>query len=362
VAGVVAVELFRIRLPLTRPFRTARATLTRKDALLVRVVTDDGEGWSEVGAQSSPTYAPETLDSARIALRDEFVPRLFADAPLDEVRGNHAARAALTGAVLDAQLRSQGRSLASYLGGTTGRVPAGVAVGRYDRVDDLLADVTGCVTLGYRSIKVKIAPGHDVDVMTAVRAEVGPDIVLQADANGSYTLDDADRLAAFDTLDVSCLEQPLAPDALVDHGRLAARLRTPIGLDETVTSAHVARDAIELGACTIVSIKAGLVGGLGAARDTPDLCVEAGIGAGAGGMVETGIGRAALVALASLPGFTVTGDLSGSHRHFEHDITVPFELEDGTLAVPDGAGLGVVPLPEMLARVTIAHEQWRARR
>jgi O-succinylbenzoate synthase len=361
VPPVVAVELFRIRLPLTRPFRTARATLTRKDALLVRVVTDDGEGWSEVGAQSSPTYVPETLDSARLALRDEFVPRLFANAPLDEIRGNHAAKAALTGAVLDAHLRCEGRSLASYLGGTTGRVQAGVAVGRYDNVAELLADVSACVTLGYRSIKVKIGPGHDVDVMTAVRGEVGPEIVLQADANGSYTLEHADHLAAFDTLDIACLEQPLAPDALVDHARLAARLQTPIGLDETVTSAGVARDAIELGACTIVSIKTGLVGGLDAARDTHDVCVDAGVGARAGGMVDTGIGRAALLALASLPGFTVTGDLSDSHRFFEHDVTVPFDVDDGTLAVPTGAGLGVVPLPEMLARVTIAHERWRRR-
>lgn len=359
--AVVAVELFRIRLPLTRPFRTARSTTTRKDALLVRVVTDDCEGWGEVGAESSPTYAPETLDTARIALRDEFIPRLFTNASFDAVRGNHAARGALSDAMLDAQLRSDGISLASYLGGTASQVEAGVAVGRHDDLGELLADVAACVALGYGSIKVKIAPGHDIDVLTAVRAEVGSKIVLQADANGSYTFEGADHLGACDALGIACLEQPLAPDALVDHARLAGRLRTPIGLDETVTSPQVARDAIALGACAIVSIKAGLVGGLSEARTTHDVCVDAGVAARAGGMLGTGIGRAALVALASLPGFTLTGDVSASNRYFEHDITVPFELAGGRLAVPTGAGLGVVPLPEMLARTTIAHERWRPR-
>ena len=358
---VVAVELIRIRLPLRRPFRTARGTTTRKDALLVRVVTDDSDGWGEVGAESSPTYAPETLDSARIALRDEFVPRLFSNAPFDSVRGNHAARAALTGAMLDAQLRCEGMSLASYLGGTASHVEGGVAVGRHDRLAELLADVSACVAHGYRAIKLKIAPGHDVDVVAAVRAEVGAQIVLQADANGSYTLADADHLAALDAFDLACLEQPLAPDALVDHARLAARVRTPIGLDETVTGPCVARDAIEIGACAVVSIKAGLVGGLAEARSTHDVCVDAQVGARAGGMLDTGVGRAALIALASLPGFTVTGDVSASGRYYEHDVTVPFELEGGTLAVPTGPGLGVVPLPDMLARVTIAHERWRTR-
>jgi O-succinylbenzoate synthase len=360
-ASVVAVELIRIRLPLRKPFRTARGTTTRKDALLVHVVTDDTDGWAEVGAETSPTYAPETLDSARIALRDEFVPRLFSNVPLDGVRGNHAARAALTGAVLDAHLRCEGISLASYLGGTARHVEAGVAVGRHDRLAELLADVSACVAHGYRSIKLKIVPGEDVDIVGAVRAEVGTGIVLQADANGSYDLADADHLAALDAFDLACLEQPLAPDALADHARLAARLRTPIGLDETVTSPRVARDAIEIGACAVVSIKAALVGGLAEARRTHDVCVDAEVGARAGGMLDTGIGRAALVALASLPGFTVTGDLSASSRYYEHDVTVPFELHAGTLAVPTGAGLGVVPLPDMLARVTVAHERWRAR-
>lgn len=357
---VRAVELFRIRLPLIRPFRTARSTTTHKEAILVRVVTDDAEGWSEVGAETTPTYAPETLDTARLVLHDELVPRLFASASLDDVRGHHAARAALSGAVLDAQLRAEGTSLASHLGGTRAHVAAGVAIGRHDDVGAVVADATAQVALGYRSLKLKIAPGHDTKVVSAVRAEVGPDITLQVDANGSYTLADADHLTEIDAFNVMCFEQPLAPDALVDHARLAARLQTPLGLDETITSAQVARDAIALNACEIVSIKAGLVGGLAEARRAHDLCVESGAAARAGGMLETGVGRAALIALASLPGFTITGDLSASSRYFEHDLTEPFELDGGRLAVPSGPGLGVTPLPEMLARCTIARERYRA--
>jgi o-succinylbenzoate synthase len=356
---VRAVELIRTRLPFVAAFHTARSITTHKEALLVRVITNDAEGWSEVGAETSPTYAPDTLDSVRLVLHDELVPRLFARASLDGVRGHHAARAALSGAVLDARLRAEGVSLASHLGATRTHVPAGAAIGR-DDVASVIANAAAYVELGYRSLKLKIAPGHDVEVVAAVRAEVGPDVTLQVDANGSYTLADADHLAALDPLNVACFEQPLAPDALVDHARLAARLQTPIGLDETITSARVAADALDLNACEIVSIKCGLVGGLDDARATHDVCVAAGAAARAGGMLETGVGRAALIALAALPGFTVTGDLSASSRYFEHDLTEPFELDDGRLAVPGGAGIGVTPLPDMLARCTIAHERWQA--
>ena len=357
---VRAVELLRVRLPLLAPFRTARSTTTHKEALLVRVVTDDAEGWGEVGAETSPTYAPETLDTARLVLHDELLPRLFAGASFDDVRGHRAARGALLGAVLDAQLRAEGTSLAAHLGGTRTAVPAGVAIGTHESVDAVVADAAAQVAFGYRSLKLKIAPGHDVHVVSAVRAEVGADITLQVDANGSFTLDDSDHLAGIDALNVASFEQPLPPDALIDHARLAARLQTPIGLDETITGVNVARDAIELNACEIVSIKSGLVGGVVAARRVHDVCVELGVAARAGGMLETGVGRATLVALASLPGFTIAGDVSASSHYFEHDLTEPFELEGGRLAVPTAPGLGVAPLPEMLTRCTIARERVRA--
>ena len=355
--SVRSVELFRIRLPLRRPFRTASSTTATKDALLVRVTTTDANGWGECTAQTDPSYSPETIDGARLALRDELVPRLFAGVGSGAVRGHHAAKAALGSALLDAHLRARGTSLAAHLGSSAAAVPAGVAIGVHDDLAGLRAEVAEYLTQGYRSFKLKIAPGHDVDVVAAVRAEGGADVTLQADANGSYTLADADRLARLDEFGLACLEQPLAPDALLDHAKLGPRLRSPIGLDETITSAQIARDAIELGACRVVSIKAGLLGGLDAACATLDACRAAGAGARPGGMLETGVGRAALVALASLPGFTVTGDVSASSRYFAEDLTEPFELTDGRIPVPTGPGLGVTPRPDVLARCTVARER-----
>ena len=358
----VAVELFRIRLPLRSPFRTARSTTTHKDALLVRVVTSDGEGWGEVGADPSPSYAPDTLDTARLILRDELVPRVLAGAGLDDVRGHHPARAAITTALLDARLRAEGTSLAAYLGATSRYVSAGVAIGRLGDRDALVADAAAYAAQGYRSLKVKIAPGADVEEIGAVRRELGAEVTLQVDANGSYSLADADRLAALDDLGVACLEQPLAPDALLDHAALATRLRTPIGLDESIVSANAAHDAVAVGACAVVSIKSALVGGVDAARRTHGVCVAANVAARAGGMLETGVGRAVLVALAALPGFTVPGDCSASDRYFDEDVTEPFELEEGRIRVPAGPGIGVTPRADVLGRCTIARERWRAGR
>ena len=355
--SVRVVELFRVRLPLRAPFHTARSTTVTKDVLLVRVETDAAEGWGEVGAEAAPTYAPDTLDTARLMLRDELVPRVYAGAGLEEVRGHHPARAALSGALLDARLRAHGTPLATYLGGTAPRVDAGVAIGVAGEPADVARVAAGFVEEGYGSVKVKIAPGHDVDVIAAVRGAVDDEVTIQADANGSYALDDVDRLRALDAYGIACLEQPLAPPGLLDHARLGEQLRTPIGLDETITGAAIARDAIALRACAVVSIKTALVGGPDEARAAHDACVAAHVAARAGGMLETGVGRAALVALASLPGFTVTGDVSASDRYFEEDLTAPFELVEGTLAVPTGPGLGVTPLPEVLARRTLARER-----
>ncbi|MDQ1479921.1 MAG: o-succinylbenzoate synthase [Actinomycetota bacterium] len=356
-----SVELLRIRLPLTQPFRTASSTTAVKDALLIKVVTPDSCGWGECTAQVTSSYVPETIDTARLALRDVLVPRLFAGVGFGSVRGHNAAKAALSQAVLDAQLRADEISLAAHLGGTATHVEAGVAVGMQEDLRVLLETVAGYAADGYRSMKLKIMRGHDIDTVAAVRAEVGPDVTLQVDANGSYAPADTDHLERLDAYDLACFEQPLAPDALLDHARLASRLRTPIGLDESITSASVARDAMELGACRVVSIKTGLLGGLDEARRTLELCRTAGIAARAGGMLETGVGRAALVALASLPGFSVPGDLSASSRYFAQDLTEPFELDDGRLAVPAGPGIGVTPLPDVLARCTIARERIDAR-
>ena len=356
------VELLRVRLPLVEPFRTARNTTTTKDALLLRVQTDAGTGWGECTAPSSPEYDGETIDGARVALRDHLLPRVFAGAPVDDVPGNRAARAALECALLDARLRAEGISLRDWLGAGDS-VGAGVAAGLAPDPDALRASVQAYAAAGYRRIKCKIEPGRDIEMLRAVRAEVGGDIELAADANGSYELDEARQLfGAIDGLAMQCVEQPCAPDAITDHAALVEEVRTPICLDESVTSVRVARELIRRGACDGLAVKVGRLGIRGARR-VHDACVAASIPALAGGMLETGIGRAALFAVAALPGFTRIGDCAASARFFGPggDITEPFTVRDGRLAVPSGPGLGVVPIPERLARTTIARERITAR-
>ena len=359
-------ELFRVRLALVSPFRTARHTTTVKEALLVRVQTNAGlVGWGECTAQLTPEYDGESIDGARIALRDHLLPRAFSGATLDDVRGNSAARAALECALLDAQLRGDGISLSQWLGAGRETVAAGVAIGLFDDLGALRGAVGEYVSAGYRRIKCKIEPGHDVDVLAAARAEVGANagVDIAADANGTYGLDDARRLfERIDEFGLQCVEQPCAADALGDHATLAAEMTTPICLDETITSPAVAREAIAQRACDAISIKVGRLGIAGSKR-VHDACVGGGIAALAGGMLETGVGRAALLAVAALPGFTMTGDCSASERFFgpDGDITEPFVVDDGQLRVPSGAGLGVEPIPDRLGRSTIARERITAR-
>jgi O-succinylbenzoate synthase len=356
---LVEVDLLRVRLPLVTPFRTARAATNVKDALLVRVRTTAGIGWGECTAPAGPEYDGETIDGARLALRDHLLPRAFAGAGLDDVRGHRAARAALECALLDARLRAENVSLATWLGAQAATVAAGVALGFVDDPDELRRAVGAYVAAGYGRIKCKIEPGRDTDVLVAARAEVGPELDLAADANGSYTLGGARRLFdEIDALALQCVEQPCAPDALDDHARLVEQVSTPICLDETITSVGAVHDAVARHACDAIAVKVGRLG-LREAKRAHDDCVELGIDAVSGGMLETGVGRAALVAVAALPGFTVTGDCSASERFFgtDGDITEPFVIEAGRLRVPSGPGLGVEPIPDRLARCTVARER-----
>jgi O-succinylbenzoate synthase len=366
------VELLRVRLPLVQPFRTAHNTTTVKNALLVRVRTSAAIGWGECTAQTTPEYDGETIDGAHRALRHHLVPFAFAKTPHagatittfeavanDDTPGSSSARAALECALLDAYLRARGLSLASWLGAERTFVEAGVAVGMLDDLGALRALLRGYVEAGYRRIKCKIEPGHDIEILKAARAEVGPDVALAADANGSYTLDGARRLfAAVDDLELQCVEQPCAPDALAEHASLVGEVRTPICLDETITSPAAARTAIDRRACDAMSIKVGRLG-ITAAQRTSAACAAAGVGALPGGMLETGIGRAALIAVAALPGFTLAGDVSASARYFgaDGDLTEPFVLDNGHLRVPTGPGLGVEPVAERLARYTTEQER-----
>jgi o-succinylbenzoate synthase len=356
--GIEAVELRRVSIPLVAPFRASFGTEAVRDVLLVRAITGAADGWGECVARSEPLYSSEFVDAATLVVRDHLLPRVWgAERPeevaplLAPVKGHPMAKAAVELAVLDAWLRSEGVALAAYLGGARPAVDVGVSVGIADTIEDLLASVAGYVGAGYRRVKLKIEPGWDVEPVAAVRARF-PDLALQVDANAAYTLADVGVLAELDGFGLLLIEQPLPADDLAGHTTLRRRMSTPICLDESVTSAARAVEAIERGACAVINIKAGRVGGYLEAKAVHDACVARGIPVWCGGMLETGIGRAANVALASLPGFTLPADLSASDRYFTVDLTRPFVLEDSQLAVPTGPGIGVEPLPEPLEEFT----------
>jgi len=362
-----AVELRRVRLPLVRPFVTSAGTVEAREAVLVRLLTNDGEGWGECVAMGGPHYTSEYVEAAEHVLRHHLAPRWLAAGErsaddvaqvLGPVQGHPMAKAALEMAALDAELRAAGRSMAERLGGVRAEVDCGVAVGVAPSIDALLDEVAGYLDQGYRRIKLKVQPGADLDPVAAVRERFG-DVPLQVDANGAYQVQDWPLLAALDPFDLLLIEQPLPPDDLLGSAEVARRVRTPICLDESITSAAVAATALAVKACSVVNLKPGRVGGLLEAVRIHDLCRGAGIPVWCGGMLETGIGRAANLALAALPGFSLPGDLSGSDRYFVRDITDPFVPVDGRLRVPTGPGLGVTPDLDALAELTTSVELLR---
>jgi O-succinylbenzoate synthase len=364
---IEAIELRTVALPLKYPFRTSFGTEYDKEAMLVRVVADGVEGWGECVAMPEPLYSSEYLAMALDVTRRCLAPILFPrpDVRADDVarllapiKGHRMAKAAVEMAVLDAELRAAGESFGQRLGAVVDRVPSGVSVGIVDSVAELLDVVGGYLDEGYVRIKLKIEPGWDVEPVRAVRERFG-DIALQVDANAAYSLADAGQLALLDDFDLLLIEQPLGEEDLRQHAELATQLQTPICLDESIVSAGAAADAIALGACRIVNIKAGRVGGYLEAKRVHDVAVAHGVAVWCGGMVETGLGRAANAALAALPGFTLPGDVSGSDRFFDEDITAPIQMRDGYVDVPAGPGLGVDPVPEILQRRTTSVELLR---
>jgi O-succinylbenzoate synthase len=367
-AASVALEGFELRvlhLPLVAPFTTSFGTETVREVIVVRALTPDGDGWGEIVTGAAPLYSSEYTQSAWDVTLRYLVPALLdrrtvapeaVASALSPFIGHRMAKAGLELAVLDAALRAEGRALGEYLGAVRDRVPSGVSVGIQRDPAALVDVVGGYLEEGYARIKIKIKPGRDVAETAAVRDAFGA-IPLQVDANSAYTLADADTLAELDRFDLLLIEQPLQEDDLVDHAALAKRLRTPVCLDESIVSSKAAADALALGAASIVNIKAGRVGGYLEAVAIHDLCRDAGIPVWCGGMLETGIGRAANAALAALPGFTLPGDVSASDRFYHRDIvTEPAVLEDGHVRVPTGHGLGVEIDPVALDDVTVARE------
>ena len=365
-----AVELIRLNIPLKSAFRTSFSSVNLHQVVWAHVITDSGEGWAECGANERPDYSSEYHTGAMAVMKEFMLPELFklgnnlvaeSVAPsLEWIKGHRMAKHALETAILDAQLRSQGVSFAEYFGATKARVPSGVSVGIMDSIDELLGYVDGYLKQGYVRIKLKIEPGWDYHAVKAVREAFGDDVPLQVDANTAYTRDDFDLLRRLDEFNLLLIEQPLNEEDVLGHAKLADYIETPVCLDESIVSADIARDAIELGAVEIINIKPARVGGYLEAVKIHDVAVASSIPVWCGGMLETGIGRAANLALAAMPGFTVVGDTSASSRYFETDLTEPFVLKDGHIDVPTKPGIGVDPIPEVIERFAVSREWIRA--
>ena len=365
------IEVRLLRLPLVHFFETSFGRSYDRTFILVKVEGGGQEGWGESVAEANPYYSAETVETVWHILTAFLAPRVigveFAHPrevfpAMRAVRGHHMAKAALEMAAWDLYARLQGVPLQAVLGGTRTRIASGVSIGIQDSLDQLAAKVDTELAAGYQRIKIKIKPGWDVNAVEMLRARFGP-IPLMVDANAAYTVDDGPHLAALDRFDLMMIEQPLEYDDVTDHAVLQRQLRTPICLDESIHTVRVARDAIDAGACRIINIKPGRVGGHLESIRLHDLCAERGVPVWHGGMLESGIGRAHNIHLASLPNFTLPGDIAASRRYYAPDlIDPPIEVApDGTVAVPDGPGIGVRPVPERIEQATLRRIELDAR-
>lgn len=390
---IESVELHRVEVPLVRPFETSFGRETVREALLVRVRTDAGEGWGECVAGREPFYSSEYVDGAVAVMQRHLVPALLEAPPVEAppvegadgserraeghhgaagateaigsvplaasvaptlafVAGHRMAKAALESAVLDAELRAQGRSMGDCFGAVRDWVDCGVSVGIAPTLEELLDEAVGYLEQGYRRIKLKIKPGWDLTPVGAVRELLGPKGLLQVDANTAYTAADIPLLAELDDFGLLLIEQPFAEEDLATHARLAEACETPVCLDESILGVTTALDAIERGATSVINIKPGRMGGYLEALRVHEACLGVEVPVWCGGMLETGVGRAANVALAALPGFVLPGDTSASDRYYAEDLTEPFVLGEGDhrgqLAVPTGPGTGVEVREELL--------------
>ena len=359
-----------IRLPLREPFTISSGTVSTRRILLLELTSMEGAtAWSECVAGETPNYSPETIDTCTLAIREWIAPRVIGQAfahpddvapELDrDFRGHKMAKAAVEMGVWALAAVQEDVSLAKRIGGTRDKIATGISLGIQSTPKELVHKVNAAIAEGYCKVKIKIRPGSDIGFLTAVREAVGPDAPLMVDANNAYTSADFDHLALFDDLGLMMIEQPLAWDDVVQHAKLQRRLRTPICLDESITGRDRAADMIELGSGQIVNIKPGRVGGFGEARAIHDLCAQHDIPVWCGGMLESGIGRAYNVALASLPNFQLPGDVSPSARYWERDIVTPEWTMDpnGMVAVPaKRPGLGVTVDVDRVDDLTVRQE------
>lgn len=364
-----SVELRELQMPLVSAFETSGWREEEKTCIIVRLNSDSFSGFGECAVSTGPWYGSETLASAWFVLDEYLVPLLLGKdfenagqvlSAIDSVRGNNMAKASVEMAFWDLLGKKSGQSLSKLLGGTQSSVASGVSVGLQKSREKLVEVVGGFVEDGYRRIKIKIKPGRDVELVEAVREEF-PDTPLMVDANGAYDPHESAGLRKLDTFDLLMIEQPFAWNDLVEHARLRKLIRTPVCLDESVAGLDDLESALALDSFGILNIKPARLGGLSVSRMVHDVCKGRGLPVWCGGLLETGIGRAANVALASLPGFVMPGDISASSRYFMEDIVRPeFRLkEDGTIAVPLGPGIGVDVLEDPLEKFTVKREEFK---
>lgn len=354
------ITLYPLRMPLVSHFETSFGRIYERECVLIKIDSEGLTGWGECVADRDPGYSYETTGTVLHVLKDFLLPMLLGQDVADaadfqhrvaRIRGHHLAKAGIEMAIWDLLGKRQGKSLRELFGGVRDAVDVGVSVGIQDTTDELVRVVSNYTASGYRRVKIKIKPGRDVSEAQAVRRAF-PDIKLQVDANSAYTLETADVLLPLDDMNLLLIEQPLYEDDIWDHRRLQARLRTPICLDESIVSPRHARYALEMEACRIINIKPARCGGLSQGLEIHDLCRQAGIPVWCGGMLETNIGRASNLALASLPGFSLPGDISASARYYREDVTEEtFTLNpDSTITVPSRPGLGVTVREDVIKK------------
>ena len=360
------IELREIRLPLVHFFETSFGRTTTRRIVLLRAECDGITGWAEVTCGEEPLYNYETPETAWHILRDFLIPGTlgreiegpsFVTTRFKPIRGHNMAKAALENALWDIESQRQGFPLGKLIGGTLEEIPCGVSIGIQNSIEELLDKIDREVSAGYQRIKLKVKPGWDVNVLERVRSRF-PRIVLSVDANSAYTLDDLDHLKSFDRFYLLMIEQPLNWNDIIDHSRLQRELETAICLDESIHNAADARKAIEAGACKIINIKLGRVGGCTSAKQVHDVCRDRNIPVWCGGMLESGVGRAHNIAMSTLPGFTLPGDVSASLRYWHDDIIDPEVTVSpaGTIRVPAVPGLGYTPNLNRIEKATVRKE------
>jgi O-succinylbenzoate synthase len=362
-----SAELITVKLPLVEVFETSFDVETHKEALLLKISSENVHGWGECVASPEPYYSSETNETARYIIRTFLMPLVMKmkDFSLDEVllafkriRGHHMAKATIENALLDLLAKQRGLPLYQLLGGEDKKIMSGISIGIKENSEKLLQSIHNALDRKYHRIKIKIKKGKEIEPVQAVRQEF-PDIQLMVDANADYTVDDIPLLKQLDDYNLMMIEQPLEYDDIYFHSKVQAELKTSICLDESIKNLNDVKTAVNLGSCRIINIKQGRVGGMLNAKAIQAYCSNHGIKVWSGGMLETGIGRAFNIHLQTLPGFTIPGDTSETSRYFKEDVVEPSVVlrGDGYIDVPEGDGIGVQIIPDKLDRLTLFSEK-----